>query len=274
MGTATLYSEETQNLNLNILKTEISTPGKGDYRTPSTVISYNEGMTTLDFIYNRHQISKGKTTSTELPSSYATPQTCQTLQITMNDKELPIRLVLSYSVFEDSDVISRKTTVYNDSKSIITIQSIASMQIDLDDNDYDLITFDGAWARERHITRRPLSVGTIINDTRMGVSSASHNPCIYLARKDCTEIAGECIATNLIYSGNHKESIEVNDFNQTRILTGINDQTFNWSLHPGEYFDSPEAISTYSLQGLSGASRNFHYFAAKTTIFVNLSQTK
>jgi alpha-galactosidase len=260
MGISTLYNEDTNNLNFNILKTEISTPGKGDYRTPSTVISYNGGMTTLDFIYKRHQIINGKPTSFELPASYATPTTCQTLQITMKDKELPIRLVLSYSVFENSDVISRKTTVYNDSQSVITIQSLASMQIDLDDNDYDLITFDGAWARERHITRRPLSVGTIVNDTRMGVSSASHNPCIYLARKDCTEISGECIATNLVYSGNHKESIEVNDFNQTRILTGINDQTFNWSLQSGDSFETPEAISTYSLQGLSGASRNLHYF--------------
>lgn len=260
MGTSTLYSESTKNLNLNILKQEISTPGKGDFRNPSTVISYNGGMTTLDFLYVRHQIAKGKITTKSLPSSYANGEECETLQITLKDKELPIRIILSYSVFEDSDVITRKTTVYNDSEATITVQKLASMQLDFNDNDYDFITFDGAWARERHITRRALTTGTIVNDTRLGVSSASHNPCVFLARKDCTELRGECIATNLIYSGNHKESVEVSDFNQTRLLTGINDDTFSWTLTPGDKFETPEAITTFSKQGLSGASRNLHYF--------------
>jgi len=115
MGTSTLYSESTKNLNFNILKQEISTPGKGDFRNPSTVISYNGGMTTLDFLYVRHQIAKGKITTKSLPSSYANGEECETLQITLKDKELPIRIILSYSVFEDSDVITRKTTVYNES---------------------------------------------------------------------------------------------------------------------------------------------------------------
>jgi alpha-galactosidase len=261
MGTAVVYDESESVLNMNIFKSEISTPGKGDYRSPSTIISYNNGMTTLDFLYVRHQIQKGTPTPlNSLPRPYGSFDNCETLIITMKDKELPIRIELKYTIFEDCDVISRNTNVYNDSQAIVTIKSLSSLQLDLNDKEYDLITFDGAWGRERHINRRPLTSGTIINDSKTGVSSASHNPCIYLARKDCAEITGECIATNLIYSGNHKESIEVNDYNQTRILTGINDQTFSWSLEPGNRFISPEAIMTYSLQGLNGASRNFHFF--------------
>lgn len=261
MGCSTIYDENEKTLNMNIFKSEISTPGKGDYRYPSTIINYNNGMNTLDFFYVRHQIQNGTSSlSNELPHSIGNYENCKTLTITMKDKELPIRLELKYSVFDECDIISRSVIVHNDSEAKITIKSLSSLQLDLDDNDYDLITFDGAWGRERHINRRALTTSTIINDSKSGVSSASHNPCIYLARKNCSEISGECIATNLIYSGNHKESIEVNEYNQTRLLTGINDYNFSWTLKPGERFISPEAIMSYSLQGLSGASRNLHFF--------------
>lgn len=260
LGTATLY-EEDKNENLNVLRQEISTPGKGDYRDSSIVLSYNEGMTTLDLIFSGYKILLGKPrVFSGLPESYGTKEECDTLEIILKDKELPIKVTLYYSVFKNSDVIVRKTIVQNDSKANITIEKLASLQLDLNDSDYDLITFDGAWARERHITRRAITRGKIVNESRTGVSSASHNPCIYLAKKSCDYLQGECYATNLVYSSNHKESVEVNDYNQTRLLTGINDSTFKWILLAGDRFVTPEAILTYSQSGFNGISKNFHSF--------------
>jgi len=261
LGIGIAYSETDPSM-LEIVKQEISTPGKGDYRESAIELSYNDGMDTLDFIYSSHQILKGKSSIfTGLPQSYGDNTICDTLRITLKEKELKLRLILTYTTFNDCDVITRKATLYNDSPAEITIQNLASLQLDLDDSDWDLTTFDGAWARERHINRRPLTTGILINDSKSGVSSADHNPCIFLSRKDCNELHGECLATNLIYSGNHREAVEVSPYGQTRVLTGINSAGFRWKLAQDESFTTPEAILTYSNAGFSDLSKNLHYFA-------------
>lgn len=260
-GTATLY-EENNNLNLGLIKQEVSSPGKGDYREPFAKISYNGGMTTLDFVYVSHEISNAKPkTFIAMPESYGNREECDTLRVVLQDKELDIRLILTYGVFHKCDVITRKAEIFNFENKNITIESLYSLQLDIDNSDFDLITFDGAWARERHINRRPLSPGIVINDSKLGTSSAHHNPLIYICEKDCSELSGKCYATNLIYSGDHKEVIEVTPYNQTRILTGINDSTFKWILAPNDRFSTPEAIMSYSEKGFNKLSDNFHIFA-------------
>lgn len=260
-GTSTLY-EEGSKLNLGLIKQEISTLNKGDYREPFIKVSYNGGMSTLDFLFQSYEITHSKPrTFSNLPESYGDRDECDTLKITLKDKELDIKLVLTYGVFNFCDVISRKAELFNYAKKNITIESIYSLQLDIDNSNFDLVTFDGAWARERHINRRELKPGIVINDSKLGTSSAHHNPLIYVCEKNCEELRGKCYATNLLYSGNHKEVVEVTPYNQTRILTGINDSTFKWILHPNERFSTPEAIMSYSEKGFSTLSRNFHYFA-------------
>ncbi|MGD1815691.1 MAG: alpha-galactosidase [Pleomorphochaeta sp.] len=265
-GTSTLYQEDN-NLNLGLMKQEVSTPGKGDYREPFANISYNGGMNTLDFVFQEFEITNGKPkTFSNLPEAYGDREECDTLRVTLIDKEFDIKLILTYGVFDYCDVITRKAELFNYEKRNITIESLYSLQLDIDSSDFDLITFDGAWARERHINRRELKPGIVINDSKLGTSGAYHNPLIYLCDKNCDELNGVCYATNLIYSGNHKEVVEITPYNQTRILSGINDSTFKWVLHPNERFATPEAILSYSDKGFSTLSRNFHYFVNNNII--------
>ncbi|NLA98693.1 MAG: alpha-galactosidase, partial [Spirochaetales bacterium] len=88
-----------------------------------------------------------------------------------------------------------------------------------------------------------------------GVSSADHNPCIFLKKDD-----GECIGMNLVYIGYHREFVEVSPYGKIRVMTGINLATFSCDLSPQDRFQSPEAVLTYSHQGMNGASQNFHHF--------------
>ena len=257
IGTGTAYNSDHPTLYLGNLCMEYSTTGKGDCRESSIDIEYGRGMHTLDFIVKSHRIIPGKPrVFGGLPESYGDKNTCTTLEVTLKDTSLPIRLALTYTIFEDSDVITRRTTIFNDSDKIITIRNIASLQLDLDaDDEWNLITFDGAWARERYMHERPLSPGIIINDSKSGTSSAEHNPCIFLTKAD-----NECIGVNLVYSGNHREVVETSPFGKIRVLTGINPSTFCWELSPQDRFQSPEAVLTYSPKGMNGASQNFHHF--------------
>ncbi|HPB42187.1 MAG TPA: alpha-galactosidase, partial [Sphaerochaeta sp.] len=127
-------------------------------------------------------------------------------------------------------------------------------QVDLEGS-WELITFDGAWGRERYVNRRELKPGIYINDSKKGVSSADHNPAIFLTNEE-----NECVGFNLVYSGNHRELVEVSPFGKTRVMTGINPTGFSWTLTSGERFQTPEAVMTYSPHGLEGASQNFHQF--------------
>ena len=177
IGTSTAYDSDHPTLYLTNLCMEYSTMGKGDYRECSVNIEYSRGMQTLDFIVKSYRILPGKPrTFSGLPESYGDKNTCTTLEITLKETCLPLRMTLTYTIFEDSDVITRRATVYNDSTSSIRIKGLASAQLDLDADDWKLVTFDGAWARERYMNERDLLPGIYINDSKTGVSSADHNP--------------------------------------------------------------------------------------------------
>jgi alpha-galactosidase len=256
IGTGTAYDSDHPTLFFNNLCMEYSTMGKGDYRESSVDISYSRGMHTLDFIVKSYRILPGKPrTFSGLPESYGDKSTCTTLEVMLKEACLPLRLALTYTVFEDSNVITRRTTLYNDSREEVTIKNLASAQLDLDTDDWKLVTFDGAWARERYMHERPLAPGIMINDSKSGVSSADHNPCIFLTKEN-----GETIGMNLIYSSNHRELVETSSYGKVRILTGINPATFSWNLAPQDRFQTPEAVMTYSPDALNGASQNFHHF--------------
>jgi alpha-galactosidase len=255
IGCSVAYDSDHPTLFLTNLSTEYSSGGKGEMRECPLDIEYGRGMQTLDFVYQSARVVAGKPRMFGgLPQAYGEKSQCTTVEVMLRDKVLPLRLGLTYTVFEESDVITRRVTLYNDSVQTVRINNIASLQLDLT-GEWDLTTFDGAWARERYMHTRPITAGIIVNDSKSGVSSADHNPCIFL-----TNEREECIGVNLIYSSNHREVVERSPFGKTRIITGINPATFSWQLSPQDRFQSPEAILTYSPSGMNGASANFHHF--------------
>lgn len=43
-----------------------------------------------------------------------------------------------------------------------------------------------------------------------------------------------------------------------RVLYGINDEDFSWKLKTDESFETPQAVISYSYQGVDKMSQNFH----------------
>jgi alpha-galactosidase len=72
------------------------------------------------------------------------------------------------------------------------------------------------------------------------------------------ELAGEVLGLSLIYSGNFKADVEVDQWDITRLRAGINPDTFCWELKGGDSFDTPEAVLAWSNEGLNGLSRQYH----------------
>ena len=93
-----------------------------------------------------------------------------------------------------------------------------------------------------------------------GASSAFCNPFFMLCAPDATEFNGDAYGFNLVYSGSHMGCVEVSPWGKTRVAAGIQPEGFAWTLAPGERFETPEAVLTFSRAGKNGMSANLHAF--------------
>ena len=254
----TSLSPTDTTLQLNNLMSEFSTEDKGDYRTPSIAISYGKKkLRTLDLRFKSFSQFQGiERMKSPLFQAIGIDQKSYGISLEFVDSVAGVKALFYYTLFDDSDVIARRTVIENIGSETLILRSIYSLQLDLPEHDYDLITLNGAQLRERHPISRPLEQGIIINETRKGASSSESNPAIFLKHRG----NDECYMTNLIYSGSHREVAEVNQFGKTHILTGINDSTFEAELEPASAFESPEAIMLYSQFGLNDLKNKMHYF--------------
>jgi len=259
-GNTIAYSKDFLQLSLEDTRLEMSSRGKGDLRTPFVEITRADGSFTNDFIFESFTIDNVKQDLGLLPGSYDESGEYQHLCITLKDFSYDIKMELHYTVYEDCDIITRSSKVINESSEAITINRLMSAQLDLDDSNYIITSFHGAWAREMKKYDMELHGGTFVNSTTAGVSSNRANPFVMLSRKSSDDFHGDCFAFNLIYSGNHAEIFDVNSFDKMRFVTGINPEGFSFKVEAGETFSSPEAVMSFSSNGKNSLSHNMHDF--------------
>ena len=72
------------------------------------------------------------------------------------------------------------------------------------------------------------------------------------------ENSGRVIGAALEYSGNYKLRIDTDYGDYHHFFAGINEENSEYRLRKGEKFITPPLALTYSDEGLSGVSRNFH----------------
>lgn len=240
---------------LDLIPTEYPAFGSGDFRSPAINVKFPDGNRLLDLRYKSHTIKDGDTYFEGLPHLDGADQT---LEITLQDEFNRIEVVLRYSVFEEEDIISRSACIRNLTGSPAVITRAFSASIDLPGCDFDMISLYGSYARERQIDRTHLHHGTQSIESRRGASSHQQNPFIAIVSPETTENSGDAYAAALVYSGNFIAQAEVDPFNYTRLQIGINPFDFEWNLDAGDTFTTPEAVLTYSSQGLNKMSQNFH----------------
>ena len=241
-------------------------PGYGstDLRTPAVELQFSDGTSATDFRYESHNIYAGKNKLNDLPATYVEDENeAMTLELTLVDSLKNVKLILSYSVFEEFDAITRSVKIINESNEDVNINRVLSANVDFRDSDYELLQLSGAWARERHIIRKEIRSGSQSIESRRGSSSHAQNPFMALVRKDTTEQHGEVYGFSLIYSGNFLANIEVDMYENARAQIGINPFDFTWLLKSKEEFTAPEAVLVYSNEGLTGMSHIYNCLYGK-----------
>lgn len=246
---------------LENIKQEYPSFGTGDMRNPAFDIEQENGSHVSVFTYQSHVITKGKKNISGLPTSYVEGQEdAQTLCITLFDEVLQTQIDLYYTIFEHLPIITRHVEFIHQGKTPITIRKAMSINLDLPDAAYEMMTLPGAWGRERHIQSAPLHVGIQQMQSMRGHSSGNMNPFIALRRKETVESVGEVWGFTFLYSGNFLASVEVDTYETSRIMMGIHPQQFSWTLQKEECFCTPEAVMVLGTQGLNSMSQAFHTF--------------
>lgn len=243
---------------LDALPQEYPSLGTGDYRNIALNIKNSKGIEGVNLLYRSYEIRKGKYSLEGLPAVYAGEEEAQTLEIILEDKEAQVEVHLLYGVLEEADVITRSVVIKNIGAEFITIEKAAAACLDFVSGNFDVLRFYGKHAMERNMERTALGHGTITFGSRRGTSSHQYNPGVILAEHDATETAGECYGMLFVYSGNFACEAEKDQFEQTRLLMGLNEELFSYPLQAGEVFTVPEVILSYSANGLSGLSQQYH----------------
>ncbi len=264
IGGTVAYDKGDPTYCLDALCLEWSGIGKGDYRDTPAEIKMPDGAYTADFRYRSHAVIDGCVPMETLPT--AEGENAQTLVVTLFDETNQVFLDLYYSVFADADVITRRAVLRNENEKPLLIRRLLSFMLDMPNDNFHMVTFDGTWIAEARKHTRPVTYGLTVNSSTTGDSSNRHNPGFLLASADSRENTGDVYGFNLLYSGNHYGAAELTTQELVRVNLGISPHCFEWELKRGERFETPEAALSFSGSGFNGLSRHFHVFVNRHVV--------
>ena len=242
----------------DVTPSEYSVAGTGDFRVSALQIRNKNGDVSTDIRYVSHRILEKKPALCGMPALRDENGDSETLEVTTRDAVTGAVVKLYYTVYQDMPVMTRSVVVENDSDAAMDLERVYSACLELPTYDYDMVHLYGKWSKERTVAERPLCHGIQSIVSKRGSSSHNHNPFVALRQHGASEENGEVYGLNLVYSGNFAIDVEVDGFDTTRLIAGINPDGFTWHLEPGECFTAPEAVLVYTDKGLGEMSRIFH----------------
>ena len=121
------YVPGDRRISLDTIPNEFPAYGNGDFREPALEVHLVDGTTVTDFRYKGHTINKGKPALKGLPSTYVeSEEEAETLEILLHDEKTGLIASLSYTVFNDLDVITRSVRIENLGKNNVVLNRVFS----------------------------------------------------------------------------------------------------------------------------------------------------
>lgn len=183
--------------------------------------------------------------------------------VELKDRVYPFFVNLCYKAWQDADVIEVWTEIRHQEKRPVVLNQFASAYLPLRRGDVWLSHLYGSWANEGRLAQEPLVPGMQVIKNKDGVrnSHTAHAEVMFSLDGKPQENTGNVIGAALCYSGNYKLRIDTHDDEYHHFFAGINEENSAYTLKKDEIFRTPELALTYSSEGLSGSSRNFHRWA-------------
>ncbi len=194
--------------------------------------------------------------------SLSSDEDSEILTVTIRDKVYPFSVDLCWKAYHDVDMIEARTVIRNDEDGPVTLTRFDSAFLPIR-RDAWLAHLSGTWAGEARLTTEQLELGVKMIADRNGVRNShnSHAEVMFGLDGRPQENSGAVIGAALCYSGNYQLRIDTDASDYHKFFAGINPDNSQYVLEPGESFETPPVALTYSIEGLGGASRNFHDWA-------------
>lgn len=152
------------------------------------------------------------------------------------------------------------TSLTNLGKTEVQVHYLNAATLPLSPNYQRAKTFEGRWSNEFQTRDILLQMGAYVRENRRGKTSHDCFPGIILCHQGTSEQHGECLGLHLGASANHRLMVEV--LNDGRRYVQMGELLFpgECRLHAGEKYRSPTLFVSYSENGLSSMSQQFHRF--------------
>ncbi|MCI9604628.1 MAG: alpha-galactosidase [Ruminococcus sp.] len=255
-------SRDARTFSLDAQPQEFSTQQQGDFRTTSIEVVNADGSYSFNGKVTRFTIREGKYQLDTLPCTFAKEdERADTLEIVLTDQISSVEVILLYSVFEKADMITRAVKVVNKGTASIQLKKIMSVCLDfLNGLDMDLVSLPGRYGQERQVERQKMTHHIHTIGSVRGSSSHQQNPFVVLCGREATEDYGKCYGFSLVYSGNFLAEAELDQYDQLRLVMGINPKQFVYEIKPGEQFEGPEVVMAFTEHGFTGLTHLYHDF--------------
>lgn len=183
--------------------------------------------------------------------------------IRLKDAYYPFTVNVNYRTYPDADVMETWTDISHGEKGTVKLTRFASGYIPVRYGNVWLSNLYGAWGNETHVDAQPLAHGMKVIKNRDGVRNShfAHSEVMFSLDGKPQENTGRTIGAALCYSGNYKLRIDTDASDYHHFFAGINEEDSPYNLKKGEVFTTPVLALSYSNDGLSGVSRNFHRWA-------------
>ena len=181
-------------------------------------------------------------------------------RIKMKDTVYPFYVTVCYRAYKDVDMIETWTEIENREKKPVTLTRFDSGYLPVRLGNVWVSHLHGTWANEGLLVQEPLARGMRVIKNKDGArnSHTDHAEVMFSLDGKPQENAGRVIGAALCYSGNYELRIDTRDTDYHEFFAGINPDNSSYKLASKEVFKTPELALTFSDEGLSGASRNFH----------------
>jgi alpha-galactosidase len=227
-----------------------STSGSRNLFEPAVTVTHADGNNSLDLHYISHSVKKES-------------DNISIISIVLKDPAYQLETTLYYKVYYNEDVVEQWSEIRNDEKGNVTLQKFASANLYLRGGSFFLTQYHGDWAKEMQPEESKITHGIKTLDSKLGTRANLFQPSVFMVSMDkpATETEGTVLYGALAYSGNFKTDLELDNLDNLRIISGINNYASAYTLKSNEVFTTPAFLTTLSSTGKGTASRNLQSWA-------------
>ena len=183
--------------------------------------------------------------------------------VVLKDPVYDFEVTLFYKTYFNENVVEQWTEIKHHEKGNVVLHKFASANLYLQGKSFYLKQYHGDWAQEMQPEEEQLTHGIKTLDSKLGTRADIFQPPVFMVSFDhpSQEDEGEVMLGSVEWSGNYRTDLELDNKDNLRIVSGINNYASDYPLKPDETFTTAKFLYTLSDKGTGEASRQLQRWA-------------